>query len=206
MFTDAEKASAEKLDSEIKALESQRRKLEKLQALWDVGKPPVIRLLQRGSADAPGPRVKPGFFEVLCWSGGTDAAPAPETQGKSSGLRLAFANWLTSRENPLTARVIVNRIWQGHFGTGIVATSDNFGKMGAPPVNQELLDWLAVDFMNHGWSGKRLHKLIMTPTAYRQSARQGQEPWISKATTAHPTNSLLWPMNLRRFDAESFRD
>ncbi len=205
-FTDADAAAAAKLDEKIQALEARRRKLEKVQALWDVGKPPAIRLLQRGSADAPGPKVKPGFFEVLCSAGSTDAARPEETRGPSSGLRLAFAKWLTSRENPLAARVIVNRIWQGHFGTGIVTTPDNFGKMGAPPVNQELLDWLAVDFMDHGWSAKRLHKLIMTSTAYRQSARQGSAAWVTKAKAVDPANSLLWRMNLRRLDAESLRD
>src|SRR5581483_4670372 len=118
-----------------------------------------------------GPKVKAGFFEVLCWNQDTDAARPAETQGKSSGMRLAFAKWLTSRENPLAARVIVNRIWQGHFGTGIVATPDNFGKTGSPPVNQELLDWLAVDFMEHGWSAKRLHRMSMVSSAYRESLR-----------------------------------
>ncbi|MBV6433057.1 MAG: hypothetical protein IANPNBLG_03222 [Bryobacteraceae bacterium] len=206
LFTDASKAAAEKIDAEIKALESRKKKLEMVQALWDTGKPPLMRLLQRGSADAPGPRVTPGFFEVLCPPGKTDAARPPGTQGKSSGLRLAFAEWLTSPDNPLAARVIVNRIWQGHFGAGIVATPDNFGKMGAPPVNQELLDWLAVDFMKHGWSAKHLHRLIMTSTVYRQSARQGGEPWVAKAKTIDPANSLLWRMNLRRLDAESLRD
>src|SRR4029077_6927104 len=110
-----------------------------------------------------------------------------ETQGKTAGRRRAFARCLTSRDNPLAARVIVNRIWQGHFGTGIVATPDNFGKMGAPPVNQQLLDWLAVDFMNHGWSAKRLHRMIMTSSAYRQSTRQGSEPWVAKAKVLDPT-------------------
>ncbi|MCC6369173.1 MAG: DUF1553 domain-containing protein [Bryobacterales bacterium] len=206
LFTDADKAAAEKVDAEIKALEGKKKKLEMVQALWDVGKPPLMRLLQRGSADAPGPKVTPGFLEVLCPPGKTDATRPQETQGKSSGLRLAFAEWLTSPENPLAARVIVNRIWQGHFGAGIVATPDNFGKMGAPPVNQELLDWLAVDFMKHGWSAKHLHRLIMTSTVYRQSARQGSEAWVAKAKTIDPTNSLLWHMNLRRLDAESLRD
>src|SRR5207247_1034380 len=156
------------------------------------------RLLQRGSADAPGPRVKPGFPEVMCAAGSTDAIRPKEAQGKTAGLRLAFAQWLTSRDNPLAARVIVNRIWQGHFGAGIVATSDNFGKMGAPPANQELLDSLAFDFMEHGSKAKRLHKAIMMSTAYRQSARKGGEPWAQKARIADPENRLLWRMNLRR--------
>lgn len=205
-FTEADRQTAAQLDSQIEHYEARKKKLETIQALWDVGKIPSIRLLQRGSPDSPGPRVKPGFFEVLGGAEGIDARRPDETQGKSSGMRLAFAKWLTSPGNPLTARVIVNRIWQGHFGKGIVATPDNFGKMGAPPANQELLDWLAVDFMNHGWSAKYLHKLIMKSSVYRQSARQGNEPWVAKAKTIDPSNSLLWRMPLRRLDAEALRD
>ncbi|MBL8240439.1 MAG: PSD1 domain-containing protein [Bryobacterales bacterium] len=176
-------------------------KLGKIQALWDVGTPPKIRLLQRGSADAPGPRVTPGFFEVLTPPDRRDAIRPSATQGKTSGTRLAFAEWLTSPENPLAARVIVNRIWQGHFGTGIVATPDNFGSTGTLPTNQPLLDHLAVDFMQNGWSAKRLHKQIMLSTAYRQSSLQNEQ-----ASKVDPDNKLLWRMNLRRLDAEALRD
>jgi len=122
-------------------------------------------------------------------------------QGASSGMRLAFAEWLTSPEHPLTARVIVNRLWQGHFGTGLVSTPDNFGQTGAAPTNQALLDYLAVDFIQHGWSAKRLHKQIMLSAAYRQSATQ-----TGKGSRVDPDNALLWRMNLRRLDAESLRD
>ena len=204
-FTDADRAAVEKLDTQIKTWNGYRRKLDQVVALWDVGAPPVNRLLQRGSEATPGPKVTPGFPEVLC-SGSTDAVRPKDAQGKTSGLRLAFAEWLTNRQNPLTARVIVNRTWQGHFGTGIVATPDNFGKTGSPPVNPELLDWLAVDFMDHGWSAKRLHKMIMLSTVYRQSARQGSEPWVAKARSIDPEDHLLWRMTLHRLDAEILRD
>lgn len=206
LFSQADQGTVQKLDEQIKGYERQRKKLGKIQALWDVGKVPSIRLLQRGSPDSPGPRVKPAFFEVLTPDQNREAQRPEETHAKSSGMRLAFAKWLTSRDNPLAARVIVNRIWQGHFGTGIVATPDNFGKMGAPPSNQELLDWLAVDFMNHGWSAKHLHKLIMKSSVYRQSARQGTDAWVAKAKINDPGNSLLWHMSLRRLDAETLRD
>lgn len=205
-FNEADKATAVKLETQIQTWNGYRRKLDRLQALWDVGAPPVNRLLQRGSEASPGPKVTPGFPEVLCAPGSADAVRPKETQGKTSGYRLAFADWLVSRRNPLTARVIVNRIWQGHFGTGIVMTADNFGKMGSPPVNPELLDWLSVDFMDHGWSAKRLHKMIMLSAVYRQSARQGAEPWVAKAKVIDPENRLLWRMNLRRLDAEILRD
>src|SRR5437588_11043376 len=113
-LNEADKASVEKLEAQIKTWTGYRIKLEVVQALWDVGQPPVIRLLQRGSAESPGPKVTPGFLEVLCSPGNADAVRPGEAQGKTSGLRLAFARWLTGRENPLGARVIVNRIWQGH--------------------------------------------------------------------------------------------
>ncbi len=188
-------------DPLIVAIEAKRKKLEKIQALWDVGTPPSIRLLQRGSADAPGPRVTPGFLGILSKPEATDAVRPVAAVGKTSGMRLAFAEWLTSPEHPLTARVIVNRIWQGHFGTGIVATPDNFGVNGAAPSNQALLDYLALDFMRNGWSAKRLHKQIMLSTAYRQSSRQNE-----RANRIDPDNALLWRMNLRRLDAEALRD
>jgi mono/diheme cytochrome c family protein len=176
-------------------------KLGKIQALWDVGQPPKIRLLQRGSADAPGPRVTPGYPAVLSAPGATDALGSPNKQGDTSGIRLAFAEWLTSPTHPLTARVIVNRIWQGHFGVGLVATPDNFGASGAPPSNQPLLDYLALDFMANGWSAKRLHKQIMLSTAYRQQSLQHE-----RGNAVDPDNNLLWRMNLRRLDAETLRD
>ncbi|MFN7918944.1 MAG: DUF1553 domain-containing protein [Bryobacteraceae bacterium] len=153
-----DKASIDKMDGEVAALEAKKKKLEKIQALWDVGTPPVIRLLQRGSADAPGPRVKPGFPEILSDAAHRDAVKPDAARGETSGMRLALAEWLTGSDHPLTARVIVNRIWQGHFGTGIVATPDNFGATGAGPTNQELLDWLAVDFVKNGWKAKRLRQ------------------------------------------------
>ena len=202
----ADLAALDKLDGELKSLQGKRQKLEKIQALWDVGKAPSIRLLQRGSPESPGPRVEPGFPEVLSGAqGGGVLAKSGEAKGATSGTRLAFAEWLTSPENPLAARVIVNRIWQGHFGVGLVATGDNFGKMGAPPANQALLDWLAVDFMNHGWSEKYLHKLIMSSSVYRQSSRQ-PEAIAAKARVTDPDNALLWHMPLRRLDAEMLRD
>ncbi|MBL8174194.1 MAG: DUF1553 domain-containing protein [Bryobacterales bacterium] len=199
-LSEADKPVSARLEEEIKALEAKKQKLEKVQALWDVGKPPSIRLLQRGSADAPGPRVKPGFLEVLSEGLPLDAVKPAAAQGETSGIRLAFAEWLTNPNHPLTARVIVNRIWQGHFGTGLVATPDNFGAMGAKVTNRELLDYLAVNFMANGWSAKKLHRAIMTSTVYRQSSR------IAKPVDSDPENTLLWRMSLRRMDAETVRD
>ncbi len=184
-----------------------RTELERVQALWDGETLPTIRLLQRGSVESPGPAVKPGFLSVLC--GAEEdclATPSPNRAGKTTGYRLALAEWLTDPEHPLTARVIVNRIWQHHFGTGIVATPDNFGTNGSPPSHPELLDWLAVDFVRHGWKVKRLHKMIMLSAVYRQSASRGENAASERAAIEDPDNRLLWRMPLRRLEAEALRD
>ncbi len=201
-----DKAIATKLEERIQLLESYRRRTEKIQALWDVGPAPKMRLLQRGEVEAPGPPVQPGFLTILSPPGKSDLVKPPNLKGESSGYRLALARWLTSRDHPLTARVIVNRVWQQHFGRGIVETPDNFGRNGSPPTHPELLDWLAVDFMEHGWSLKRLHKLIMTSTVYRQASRQPAGGEQSAALSVDPENKLLWRMNLRRLEAEAIRD
>ena len=181
--------------------------LEPIQALWDGESLPTIRLLQRGSLESPGPAVKPGFLSVLCRDDETClATPSPNRAGETTGYRLALAEWLTDPNHPLTARVIVNRIWQHHFGTGIVATPDNFGSNGSPPSHPELLDWLAVDFVKHGWKIKRLHKLIMLSTVYRQSSSRGANSAGERAAIEDPDNRLLWRMPLRRLEAEALRD
>ena len=188
-------------DQEIERLKKTKRSFGQLQALWDAGSPPAVHQLKRGDAETPGAVVEAGFLTVLCPPGQTAAVRPPETRENSSGRRLALAKWLTGRDHPLTARVLVNRIWQHHFGKGIVASPENFGHSGVPPTHPELLDWLAIDFMEHGWSIKRLHRLIMTSTAYRQSARRPASP-----PAADPDNELLWKMNLHRLEAETIRD
>jgi hypothetical protein len=190
-------------EQEIARLKQSKRSFGRLQALWDAGAPPTVHQLMRGEAETPGPVVEAGFLSVLCPPGRSAAVRPPETTGDSSGRRLALARWLTSRDHPLTARVMVNRIWQHHFGKGIVATPENFGHSGTPPTHPELLDWLSVDFVEHGWSIKRLHKLIMTSTAYRQSAHR---PPPGSTSAIDPENELLSRMNLRRLEAEAIRD
>ncbi|HEV3137511.1 MAG TPA: DUF1553 domain-containing protein, partial [Pirellulales bacterium] len=200
---DAEKSQDASLEREIADLKGSKPHFGRIQALWDVGQPPDIHELMRGNLETPGPVVKPGFISVLCNAGESSAVRPADTMGASSGRRLAFAHWLTSRDHPLAARVMVNRIWEHHFGKGIVATPENFGRSGAPPTHSELLDYLAVDFMEHGWHIKRLHKLMMTSTAYRQSSSRPPE---GQAQLADPENLLLWRMNLRRIEAEVLRD
>ena len=202
---DQHKAEKERIERRIATLEGYRRSYGKIQVLWDVGPPPVTRLLQRGAVESPGPKVKPGFLEVLSAPGRTDAVRPGEAKGETSGYRLALAQWLTSPDHPLTARVAVNRIWQHHFGAGIVATPENFGRLGARPTHPKLLDWLAVNFLKNGWKMKRLHRMIMTSTVYRQSSRQ-TEPAQAAASRRDPLNKLLWRMNMRRLEAEAMRD
>ena len=195
--------SLDQLRAQIKAAETElaARKVEKVQALWDVGKAPTIRLLHRGDVDFAGPVVAPGFLSVLSRPGQTNAQASPNAVGETTGLRLAFAEWLTSPDHPLAARVIVNRFWQHHFGKGIVDTPGNFGATGSLPTHPELLDWLAVEFMREGWSAKRIHKLVMTSTVYRQTSQR-----VRGDGSADLENRLLWRMNLRRLDAEALRD
>ena len=123
--------------------------------------------------------------------------PFPE---KQSG-RLKLAEWLTSREHPLTSRVIANRVWRWHFGKGIVATPDNFGKLGAKPTNQPLLDWMAVTLMEEGWSLKELHRLILLSNTWQMSSE-----FNAQAAAVDPGNRLMWRVDVRRLDAESIRD
>lgn len=198
-----EKIACDAAEQERARLRSSKRSFNKLQSLFDVGKPPTVRLLLRGDADTPGAAVEAGFITVLCAPDQSAAVPPPDTPPETSGRRLAFARWVTSRNHPLTARVMVNRVWQHHFGKGIVATPDNFGHSGMEPTHPELLDWLAVDFMEQGWTIKRLHKLIMTSTVYRQAANQAPG---DAAAAADPDNDLLSRMNLRRLEAEALRD
>ena len=200
-LSEADQMKIAELDETIRSTEKfvASFSVQKVQALWDVDKPPTIRLLHRGDVDFAGPIVQPGFLSVLSTPDSSSAFSSKNITGKTSGLRLAFAEWLTRPDHPVTARVIVNRIWQHHFGRGIVATPGNFGATGARPTHPDLLDWLAVRFMKDGWSAKRLHKLIMTSSAYRQISKH-------TADTRDPENRLLGRMRLRRLDAESLRD
>ncbi len=125
------------------------------------------------------------------------------TAPNSTGRRAALAKWLTRPENPLTSRVIVNRIWQQHFGRGLVATTSDFGKLGQTPSHPELLDWLATELVAKRWSLKEVHRLILTSAAYRQSALDAGSKIAAKTD---PENTLLWRMNVRRLDGDQIRD
>ncbi|MGH9841934.1 MAG: DUF1549 and DUF1553 domain-containing protein [Blastocatellia bacterium] len=145
--------------------------------------------------------VEPGYLRVLA-SGAPPAVARPPKNGASSGRRRALAEWIASVENPLTARVMVNRIWHWHYGRGLVRTPSNFGLMGAKPSHPELLDWLATEFIRQGWSVKQMHRLIMNSETYQMASG------FAHATNQEkdPTNTFLWRFPLRRLEAEAIRD
>ena len=156
-------------------------------------------ILRRGNPHLVGREVKPAFPAVLN-PPAVDVSPVPE-DAKSSGKRRIFAEWVASAENPLTARVMVNRIWQHHFGRGIVRSTNDFGQLGTPPTHPELLDWLASEFTTSGWRLKAMHKLIMTSNAYRMSAQNN-----TRCAQQDANNNLFWRFDMRRLTAEEIRD
>ena len=162
--------------------------------------PPPSRFLIRGDPFSPGSETAPGFLTVATY--GDPPTAIPRQNGRTSGRRLALAHWVTSHDNPLTARVFVNRIWHHHFGRGIVRTLDNLGRMGDPPTHPELLDWLAVEFMDRGWSIKEMHRLLMTSEAYQMAASYQS----AVNTAADLDNQLLWRYRSQRLEAEALRD
>lgn len=159
---------------------------------------PKTHVLAVGNYNAPMDEVEPGFLSIL------DPAPAvirkPEGVD-SSGRRSALANWLASPQNPLSARVMVNRVWHHHFGRGIVATPSDFGLMGERPTHPELLDYLAVTFMESGWRLKQFHRMIVLSNTYQQSSQFREE-----AAQIDPDNKLLWRYNRHRLEGETIRD
>lgn len=165
-FTEEQQREDDAAVKEIQALEKQRRPFTRGLLATDTTDPvPPTRILHQGHHDAERDPVVPGFLSAL------DPNPAPipkPINPATTGRRLALAAWITSPANPLTARVLVNRIWQQHFGRGLVETANDFGFAGARPSHPELLDWLASDFRREGWSLKKLHRRILTSAAYRQ--------------------------------------
>ena len=194
-----------RIEKEKENLEKKRVKPSFATGASDSGSStPVTRVFYQGDFRAPREEVFPGFVSVL------HPGPAKVTQPRddTSGRRLALADWIASPENPWTARVIVNRIWQQHFDRGLVETPNDFGLAGAKPTHPDLLDWLALQFVRDGWSIKELHRKIVTSATYRQSSSIPPRKGGSPSPHAHPDpeNTLLWRQNLRRLDAETLRD
>ncbi len=156
-------------------------------------------VLQRGSPHSPGEEVSPGFPSVL--SAADPVLPPMPADATTSGRRSVLAKWIASPDNPLTARVMVNRIWQYHFGRGLVRSSSDFGFQGTPPTHPDLLDWLAGQFIRSGWSVKALHRLILSSATWQMASAPRAE-----CLEKDPVNDLFWRFDMRRLTAEEIRD
>lgn len=191
------------LRDELKQLEEQRKKLPPRRMALSVRRslkePRETFVLLRGNPNSPGDKVEPRFPELF---GKTELQiPEPRKDQPTSGRRRALAGWIASGDNMMTSRVIVNRVWQHHFGRGIVQSPNNFGQLGVPPTHPELLDWLALEFVKGGQQFKALHKLIMMSNAYQMSTQHSDQ-----AAAIDPANDLFWRFNMRRLSAEEVRD
>lgn len=195
------KTLAEQADAKIKDIDGRRKQAPAIQGLWDRGEPSPTYILRRGDHKMFGREVGPGVLSVLT-DGKTPLDVQPPWPGaKKTGRRLAFARWLAEPNHPLTARVMANRLWRHHFGSGIVASLDNFGKTGTPPTHPELLDNLARELIRGEWSLKHLHRQMLASATYRQSSATS-----AAADQSDPENKFLSHMPLRRLEAESLRD
>jgi hypothetical protein len=191
----------QELESALKRSREEPAPFEFALAVAENGpQPKPTRVLIRGDAFAPGQEVIPAFPSVF----GLPTPPLPErpSDAPTTGRRSVLAEWIASRANPLTARVLVNRVWQHHFGVGLVATPDDFGRTGTGTRHQPLLDYLAAEFMAGGWHLKRMHRMIMMSRAYRMSS--SAEPLAARSIDE--ANTRFWRQNLRRAEAEVVRD
>ena len=193
--------AVEDTNRQVKILQGQLLPEPAIRALWDRGEPSPTFVYRRGDYLNPGELVEPGVPAVLT-EGQTPFVVQPPWPGaRQTGRRLALARWLVRPDHPLTARVLVNRLWKYHFGRGLVATLDNFGHTGARPSHPELLDWLAREFVRQGWSIKAMHRLLMTSRTYRQMS--AADPELEQRD---PENRLLGRMPLRRLEGEALYD
>ena len=192
-------AEQKQLSAEIVVLQSRLPDpLPTIPATWnDARKRTEIHVLKRGVWENKGQRVGPRPLSVLV------PDDLPELPPDVSDPRTRLARWLTSPDHPLTARVLANRLWQQHFGAGLVKTANDFGTKGDRPSHPELLDWLAATLVEHGWRLKPVHRLLVLSQTYRQSSRATQ---ATEADRSDPENRLLWKFNRRRLSAEEVRD
>ncbi|MBL6764395.1 MAG: DUF1553 domain-containing protein [Verrucomicrobiae bacterium] len=193
---EAERRLARSLEKERRELVDQRKRIPDPERVYagQFEQPGETFVLRRGDPEQPGQAVAPRVPVVL-------QGPVLGSDSGESRRRRALADWIASADNPLTARVMANRIWQFHFGTGLVETSSDFGRNGVRPSHPELLDWLADEFIRSGWSVKHIHRLILLSDTYRQSHRINPE-----ARAVDADNRLLWRFPSRRLEAEAIRD
>jgi len=185
----------------LEALENKKPPAVVIPALTEVpGEEALTKLFFRGDIYQPRETVGPGELTVLTVNRPVEIALKDPTL-QTTGRRLTYARHLTDGEHPLVARVLVNRVWMHHFGRGIVASPADFGFLGERPTHPELLDWLARNFMENGWSMKHLHRQIMLSTAYRQSSER-----TAALDAVDPDNRLLGRMSVRRLESEALRD
>ncbi len=192
-FTDAEKGAIEQAQKAQKELEDNKPPVARAMGVRE-GKPQNVRIHLRGSHTTLGAEVPRQFLRVVSTSS------EPKIEPTASG-RLQLAQWMASAEHPLTSRVMANRVWRWHFGTGIVKSVDNFGTLGDRPTHPELLDWLATRLVEHGWSLKSLHREIMLSSTYQMSSAYSDASY-----KADPENKLYWRWSRRRLEAEEVRD
>lgn len=189
--------------NQLDEIEAKQRELPKPELVLSLAKcnphPDTMHVMSRGNPHALGEPVEPHFPELF--GDAPPQIPAAAQGARSAGRRLVLANWIASPKNRLTSRVIVNRVWQHHFGRGIVRSSNNFGQLGTWPTHPELLDWLANWFVQHDWRLKSLHRLILTSKTYRMSSKGEPEGLAND-----PANDLFWRFDMRRLSAEEIRD
>ncbi len=192
----------EVLRSELDRIETERKALPPRQAVLGLGNYESLAptyVMFRGNPHSPTDEVQPNFPAIF-----KDPPPtivAAKTDRGSAGRRRVLADWMTQSDNRLTSRVMVNRVWQYHFGRGIVRSSNNFGQLGSPPTHPELLDWLATEFVRGDWKLKDLHRLMMTSDAYQMSSSNTDD-----GLARDPGNDLYWRFDPRRLSAEEVRD
>ena len=197
-------AERDEVKQKITAADAEQKALPPLSSVYAAstkvrqGKPRTIHVLSRGNVLAPAHEVTPGSLAAIETMPSRFDLPPEHAEGDR---RVALARWISSPDNPLTWRSIVNRVWQYHFGRGIVATASDFGRMGAAPTHPDLLDWLAVEFRDDGGSLKSLHRLIVTSAAYRQASTARED-----CAAIDADNQYLWRQNRRKLEAEGIRD
>ena len=203
LMTESDRVRHRELETELRKFDAQKpRPLPVALALTDrPGSPPKTHLLERGELRNAGAEVEPGYLRILLSDQSAKPAPVQPPRPATTGRRTALADWITSKENSLTARVLVNRLWQHHFARGIVPTASDFGTRGEPPTHPELLDWLATQFVQSGWRIKPMHKLMLTSATYQQSSLP-----TAAAKDKDPNNRWFSHMNRQRLEGEIIRD